>query len=79
MAGTSNALVRHFRAIIAAGLLITVSGTGAVSNENCQRLEALAREYAGVQLTSAQQQIKRRMVSWYKKNCGRTQSADIRR
>jgi hypothetical protein len=79
MDGTGHALARHVRAIIAAGLLITVSGTGAASNENCQRLEALAREYAGVQLTSAQQQLKRRMVAWYKKNCERTRSADIRR
>jgi hypothetical protein len=31
----------------------------ALSAENCERLEALADQYAGVELTSAQKQLKR--------------------
>ena len=62
--------------VIAAGLPVAVSGTGAWSNEsNCRYLEDLARQYAGVQLTSHQQQIKRKLVAWYNENCRRTRSA----
>jgi hypothetical protein len=43
----------------------------ALSAENSERLEALANEYAGVELTSAQQQLTRRMVAWYSTNCVR--------
>jgi hypothetical protein len=57
------------RTILAAGLLLGISSTSALSNENCQRLETLARQYAGVQLTSEQQKLKRQMVAWYKQNC----------
>jgi hypothetical protein len=66
-------------AVVVAGLLIAVSGTGALSNENCRRLEALARQYAGVKLTSGQQQLKRRLTAWYYENCKRTRSAHARR
>jgi hypothetical protein len=40
-----------------------------ISAENCQRLEALANQYAGVELTSDQKQLKRKMVSWYSTHC----------
>ena len=63
--------------LVAAGLLTAASGTGALSNEgNCRRLENLARQYAGVQLTSSQRQLKRKLVAWYNGNCKRTRSAD---
>jgi hypothetical protein len=76
----SNALVRPIVPVIAAGLLIAMSCTGALSNENnCRQLEDLARQYAGVQLTSQQQQIKRRLVGWYNVNCKRTRSVQARR
>ena len=73
--------VRPFILAIAASTLTAMSGTGALSDESkCRRLEDLARQYAGVQLTSYQQQLKRRMVSWYKDNCNRpTRSAQARR
>ena len=65
---------------IAAGLLIAMSGTGALGNEgNCRRLEDLARQYAGVQLTSHQQQLKRKLVAWYNDNCKRTRNVHARR
>jgi hypothetical protein len=33
-------------------------------------LENLARQYAGVELTSLQKQLKRKLVAWYFKNWG---------
>ena len=66
--------------VIAAGLFVATSGTAALSNEgNCRQLEDLARQYAGVQLTSQQQQIKRRLVAWYNDNCKRTRNVQARR
>jgi hypothetical protein len=58
-------------AALSAGLLLTFSPNAALSAENCQRLEVLANQYAGVELTSAQKQLKRRMVAWYSTNCVR--------
>jgi hypothetical protein len=67
-------------AMMAAGLLIATSGTVALGNEgNCRQLESLARQYAGVKLTSEQQRIKRRLVAWYNDNCKRTRSVHARR
>jgi hypothetical protein len=63
-------LVHYFDAALCGGLLV-VSSSVAFSGENCQRLEALAEQYAGVQLTSEQKQIKRQMVAWYSTNCVR--------
>jgi hypothetical protein len=60
---------------IAAALLTATSGSNALSSEsNCRRLEELARQYAGLQLTSEQKQLKRRLVAWYNDNCKRTRS-----
>jgi hypothetical protein len=73
-------LVRPVIFVIAVSLLVAMSGTGALSNESkCRQLEDLARQYAGVQLTSQQQQIKRRLVAWYTDNCKRTRNAQARR
>jgi hypothetical protein len=74
-------LVRPFILAVVASTLTAMSGTSALSNEsNCRRLEDLARQYAGVQLTSYQQQLKRKMVAYYKDNCNRpTRSAQARR
>ena len=75
-----NVFVRPVILVIAASLLVAMSGTGALSNENnCRRLEDLARQYAGVQLTSQQQQLKRRLVAWYSDNCKRARSVQVRR
>lgn len=64
---------------LAVSLLIATS-TAALSNEsNCRYLESLARQYAGVQLTSYQQQVKRKLVAWYNDNCKRTRSVQARR
>jgi hypothetical protein len=79
MKRTGNACVRAFCLTAIIGLFTATSGSAAIGNENCRRLEDLSRQYAGVQLTSAQQQIKRRLVSWYNGNCRRMQSAEARR
>ena len=66
--------------VVVTGALIAMSGTAALSNEsNCRQLEDLVRQYAGVKLTSQQQQIKRRLVAWYNGNCKRTRNAQARR
>jgi hypothetical protein len=73
-------LMRPLVLVVAVSTLTAMSGTGALSNEsNCRRLEDLARQYAGVQLTSYQQNLKRKMVAWYKDNCRPTRSAQARR
>jgi hypothetical protein len=73
-------LLRSLILAVAIGTLTAMSGTAALSNEsNCRQLEDLARQYAGVQLTSYQQQLKRKMVAWYKENCRPTRSAQARR
>jgi hypothetical protein len=72
--------VRPLILVVAAATLIAMSGTGALSQENnCRRLEDLARQYAGVRLTSEQQQLKRKLVAWYNDNCKRTHSVQARR
>jgi hypothetical protein len=75
MDGASNVLARALAAAVAGGLFVTMNTTVALGNDNCRRLEQLARQYAGVQLTSSQQQLKRRLVAWYNSNCKPTRSA----
>ena len=64
-----SVLARQCRAALSAGLILAFSSNAALSAENCQRLEALANQYAGVELTSDQKQLKRKMVSWYSTHC----------
>lgn len=64
-----SVLARQCRAALSAGLILAFSSNAALSTENCQRLEALANQYAGVELTSDQKQLKRKMVSWYSTHC----------
>jgi len=71
---------RSIIVVMTAGLLTAASGSAALSNEgNCRRLEELARQYAGVQLTSDQRQLKRKLVAWYNDNCRRTRNMHARR
>ncbi len=51
-------------------LFLTFAPNAARADERCQQLEALNHQYAGVALTSAQKQLKRQLVAWYKQNCG---------
>jgi hypothetical protein len=65
----NGGIARCLRTVLAAGLLLGISSTTAFSNENCQKLEALARQYAGVELTAEQKKLKAQMVAWYNQNC----------
>lgn len=76
---TPVVIVRHSRRMLYAGLFLTIASTASLANDNCQRLEELDRQYAGVTLTSDQQQLKRKLVAWYHKNCGSTRRVASRR
>lgn len=62
-------LMCHSLAILSAGLILAFSSIAGLTAENCQQLEALATQYAGVALTSEQKQQKRKMVAWYSTHC----------
>jgi hypothetical protein len=79
MGRTGRVFVRPLIIVVAAGLSIAASSNSALSNDNCRYLEDLARQYAGVQLTSEQKQLKRKLVAWYNGNCKRQFSAEARR
>jgi transposase len=66
-----SVLTRKSLAALFAGLILAFSSNAALSAENCERLETLANQYAGVELTSAQKQLKRKMVVWYSTHCVR--------
>jgi hypothetical protein len=61
---------RHAGRILCAGMFLSVASTFAAAQDNCQRLEALDRQYRGVALTPDQKVLKRRLVAWYRQNCG---------
>jgi hypothetical protein len=70
MAMTSFAFfTRHSRAALCAGALLSLTSTVSLADQRCQQLEALHRQYIGVSLTSDQQRLKRRLVSWYNSHC----------
>jgi len=79
MSWAGNAFARPLFIISTAGFLSGAGGTEAWSNENCRKLESLARQYAGVTLTTDQKQLKRRLVAWYNGNCKTTRSAQAHR
>jgi hypothetical protein len=43
-------------------ILLADAAKHASANDNCQQLEALSRQYAGVTLTVDQEKLKRRLV-----------------
>jgi hypothetical protein len=58
------------------GLVLCTGPTRSFASENCLQLETLSQQYAGVELTVYQKQIKRRLVAWYVKNCHGRRSAE---
>jgi len=64
-----SAFARQSVAALSAGLILVFSSNAAFSAESCERLEALASQYAGVELTNEQKQMKRKMVVWYSRHC----------
>jgi hypothetical protein len=61
-------IVRAFLTVSVAAFLLAIPRQS-FANDNCQRLETLAQQYAGVELTAYQKQIKAKMVVWYGRNC----------
>ncbi|MGA8611059.1 MAG: hypothetical protein WB760_04975 [Xanthobacteraceae bacterium] len=43
--------------------------TQSFADDRCQQLEALHAQYAGVELTAYQKQIKVKLVAWYYTHC----------
>jgi hypothetical protein len=64
-----SALARRPLAALSAGLILGLSSNVASSAENCERLEALAVQYTGVELTRGQKQLKLKMIIWYSTHC----------
>jgi hypothetical protein len=72
-----NQVARYVAIFIAA--IVILDGTPALaSDNNCQRLEELAKEYAGVKLSIDQQALKRRLVVWYESSCRERHAASTR-
>ena len=64
--------------VIAAGLFVATSGTGALSNEgNCRQLKTWRGNTPW--RPAHQPALKRRLVAWYNDNCKRTRNAQARR
>jgi hypothetical protein len=61
--------------LVSVGIFLAFSASQSFADERCKRLEELNRQYAGVQLTSTQKQLKKKLVSWYMQNC-RTRRAN---
>jgi hypothetical protein len=69
-------LARQPLAVFIVGIILAFSSNAGSSGEipsaeNCQRLEVLATQYSGVELTGEQKQLKRKMVAWYSGHCVR--------
>jgi hypothetical protein len=64
-----SAIARQPLAALSTGLILALSSNVTSSAENCERLEALAVQYSGVELTREQKQLKRKMVIWYLTHC----------
>jgi hypothetical protein len=63
-------------AVLTGGLILAFSSNAVLSAktanvENCQRLEVLADQYSGVELTGTQKRLKRKMVAWHSRHCTR--------
>lgn len=46
-----------------------IAATAAPVDAKCRYLEELNRQYAGLTLSTYEQQVKRQMVAWYRQNC----------
>jgi hypothetical protein len=54
---------------ISFGVCLMLVQTQSFTNERCQQLQALRVQYAGVELTSDQKQMKVKLVAWYNSHC----------
>ena len=75
MRQSSGASRRFLLAILSAGAVLCALANVARADERCEQLVKLHRQYAGVELTSEQQNLKAQLVAWYKANCRRARHA----
>jgi hypothetical protein len=66
-----DALACRAAPVLCAGLFLSLASTAGFADERCKQLVALKKQYAGVVLTSEQNDLKVQLVSWYNANCGR--------
>jgi hypothetical protein len=78
MLRSSGVSRRFLLAILSAGAVLSFLTSAALADERCEQLVKLHRQYAGVELTSEQQNLKAQLVAWYKANCRRTRHAVTR-
>jgi hypothetical protein len=53
------------------GVFLFVVSSAAVADERCEQLAVLNQQYIAVTLTSDQKRLKRKLIAWYKANCGK--------
>ena len=75
MLQSSDASWRFLLVILSAGATLSSLTNVALADERCEQLVKLHRQYAGVELTSEQQNLKAQLVAWYKANCRRARHA----
>jgi hypothetical protein len=75
MLPSSGAARRYLLALLSASALVSSLTSTAFADERCEHLVRLHRQYAGVELTSEQQNLKAQLVAWYKANCRRARHA----
>ena len=66
---------RYVLAILSTAAVVYSLSSAALADERCEQLVRLHRQYAGVELTSDQQNLKAQLVAWYKANCLRARHA----
>ena len=66
----ASAAFTRLRLMSCAGLFLSLASSATLAADpRCQQLEELHRQYRGVSLTSNQQALKRKLLSWYNANC----------
>jgi hypothetical protein len=75
MPQSAGASRRFMIAVPCIGTLLWSLSSAAFADERCEQLVRLHRQYAGVELTGEQQNLKAQLVAWYKANCRRARHA----
>ena len=75
MLPSAGASRRFLFAVPSIGALLCTLSNAAFADERCEQLVRLHRQYAGVELTGEQQNLKAQLVAWYKANCRRARHA----
>lgn len=49
--------------------VLVLAASNPATESKCKYLEDLNRQYAGMQLSAYERQVKQQMVAWYRANC----------